>query len=55
VLPTSATKPPVEVEGNSSTLPFTGAEIVGLSVLGLAVIGAGTVLVLAGRKRKHAA
>jgi LPXTG-motif cell wall-anchored protein len=40
------------VEGNSASLPFTGAEVVLMSVVGLGALGAGTVFVVAGRRRK---
>jgi hypothetical protein len=54
VLPTTITKtPPVQVEGNSSTLPFTGGEVALMSIAGIGAIGAGTVFVVAGRRRKH--
>jgi LPXTG-motif cell wall-anchored protein len=43
------------VEGNSTALPFTGAEVVLMSVVGLGALGAGTVFVVAGRRRKAAA
>jgi LPXTG-motif cell wall-anchored protein len=42
------------VEGNSAALPFTGAEVVLMSVVGLGALGAGTVFVVAGRRRKAA-
>ena len=54
VLPTTITKAPVEVEGNSATLPFTGGEVVLMSIVGIGAIGAGTAFVVAGRRRKHA-
>ncbi|MDX6287573.1 MAG: hypothetical protein QOG53_3058 [Frankiales bacterium] len=57
VLPTVITKtntPPVQVEGNSSTLPFTGGEVALMSIAGIGAIGAGTAFVVAGRRRKHA-
>jgi LPXTG-motif cell wall-anchored protein len=54
VLPTTISKPPVEVEGNSSTLPFTGGEVALMSIAGIGAIGAGTAFVVAGRRRKHA-
>jgi len=43
------------VEGNSTSLPFTGAEVVGMSIVGLGTLGAGTAFVIAGRRRKTAA
>jgi LPXTG-motif cell wall-anchored protein len=43
------------VEGTSTSLPFTGAEIVGMSVVGLGALGAGTAFVIAGRRRKATA
>jgi hypothetical protein len=44
-------KPP-QVEGNSSGLPFTGAQVTGLLAAGTAAVAGGTVLVVAGRKRR---
>ena len=56
VLPTTISRPPaVEVEGNSATLPFTGGEVALMSIAGIGAIGAGTVFVTAGRRRKHVA
>jgi len=43
-----------EVEGNGAKLPFTGAEVVGMSIVGLGALGAGTAFVVAGRRRKAA-
>jgi len=43
------------VEGNGASLPFTGAEIVLMSTVGLGALGAGTVFVVAGRRRRAAA
>ena len=43
------------VEGNQSTLPFTGGEIVLMSLAGGAAIGGGVVLVAAGRRRRASA
>ena len=43
------------VEGNGAKLPFTGAEVVLMSVVGLGALGAGTAFVVAGRRRKTAA
>ena len=43
------------VQGNSTSLPFTGAEVVLMSVVGLGALGAGTAFVVAGRRRKTAA
>ena len=40
------------VRSNAATLPFTGGEIVGMSVAGLALVGGGTMLVVAGRRRR---
>lgn len=42
------------VEGNGASLPFTGAEIVLMSTVGLGALGAGTVFVVAGRRRRAA-
>src|SRR5690348_10221496 len=45
-----------QVEGTSaSRLPLTGGEIALLSVVGVGVIGAGTVMVVTGRRRRSAA
>jgi len=43
------------VEGNGASLPFTGAEVVLMSVVGVGALGAGTVFVVAGRRRRAAA
>jgi hypothetical protein len=49
-------EPATEVQGTSaSRLPFTGGEIALLSVVGVGVIGAGTVMVVTGRRRRSAA
>ena len=40
------------VEGSSTSLPFTGAEIVLMTVVGGGALGAGTMFVVAGRRRK---
>lgn len=47
VLPLHVTTP--------STLPFTGADIAGMSLAGLAAIGGGAALVVAGRRRRATA
>jgi hypothetical protein len=47
-------QPPTEVAGEKTTLPFTGAEIVLLTVVGGGAIGAGTAFVVAGRRRRAA-
>jgi hypothetical protein len=39
----------------TTTLPFTGAEIVLMTVAGGGALGAGTVLVVGARRRRHAA
>src|SRR5436305_10544504 len=50
------TVPGPKVEGTSaSRLPLTGGEIALLSVVGVGVIGAGTVMVVTGRRRRSAA
>ena len=41
-----------EVKGTKQGLPFTGAEVTGLAAAGLAAVGGGTVLVLAGRRKR---
>lgn len=46
---------PPAVQGSDASLPFTGAEIVGMSIVGLGALGAGTAFVVAGRRRKTAA
>jgi hypothetical protein len=46
--------PPTTVEANNSTLPFTGGEILLMSVAGGALVGGGIVLVSAGRRRRTA-
>ena len=42
------------VQGTSTSLPFTGAEVVLMSVVGLGAVGAGTAFVIAGRRRRTA-
>ncbi|MDQ1684879.1 MAG: hypothetical protein QOC82_1616 [Frankiaceae bacterium] len=42
------------VEGTSTSLPFTGAEVVLMSAVGLGALGAGTAFVVAGRRRRAA-
>ncbi|MFL6241215.1 MAG: hypothetical protein ACJ735_17165 [Actinomycetes bacterium] len=60
VLPTHATRNPstppgTQVEGtNASRLPFTGGEIALMVVVGVGAIGAGTVFVASGRRRRSA-
>lgn len=39
-------------ETSPSTLPFTGADIAGMSLAGLAALGGGAALVVAGRRRR---
>ena len=46
--------PAVEVEGNNASLPFTGGEIALMVVAGVGAIGAGTVFVTTGRRRRSA-
>jgi LPXTG-motif cell wall-anchored protein len=53
VLGTKVVKHPA-VEGTSTSLPFTGAEVVLMSVVGLGALGAGSAFVVAGRRRKAA-
>ncbi|MDQ1706267.1 MAG: hypothetical protein QOF18_2633 [Frankiaceae bacterium] len=48
-------RPPTQVKGEKSTLPFTGAEVVLMTVVGTGALGAGTVFVVAGRRRRHTA
>jgi hypothetical protein len=45
-------KPPTVVKGEKSTLPFTGAEIVLMTMVGGGAIGAGTAFVVTGRRRR---
>ena len=46
-------KPPTVVKGTKvTTLPFTGAEIVLMTVVGGAAVGAGTAFVVSGRRRR---
>lgn len=42
------------VQGNGASLPFTGAEVVLMSMIGVGALGAGTVFVVAGRRRRAA-
>ena len=46
------TQPPA-VAPQQATLPFTGAEILGMSAAGLVALGGGTVLIVAGRRRRR--
>lgn len=48
------TQPPA-VAPEQNQLPFTGAEILGMSAAGAAALGGGVVLVVAGRRRRRAA
>src|SRR3954471_1249790 len=43
---------PPEVQGERSQLPFTGAEIVLMTVVGGGALGAGTAFVIAERRRR---
>jgi hypothetical protein len=46
-------KPPTVVKGEKvTTLPFTGAEIVLMTLVGGGAIGAGTVIVVGARRRR---
>jgi len=54
VLGTKITKPPA-VQGDATTLPFTGAEILLMTTAGAAALGGGVVLVAASRRRRSAA
>jgi hypothetical protein len=40
------------VGGTSTSLPFTGAEVVLMTVVGVGALGAGTMFVVAGRRRR---
>ena len=48
------TQQPPAVEPQDATLPFTGAEILGMSTAGVIALGGGTALVVAGRRRRRA-
>ena len=48
-------KPAPAVQGESASLPFTGGEIALMVVAGVGAIGAGTVFVATGRRRRSAA
>lgn len=48
------TQPPTSVLPQQDQLPFTGAEILGMSAAGALAIGGGAVLVVAGRRRRRA-
>ena len=50
---TKQVKPPA-VRGGGVGLPFTGAEVTGLLAAGTAAVAGGTLLVVAGRKRRTA-
>lgn len=56
VLGTTLTKTtatdPVSTATSASTLPFTGAELATSAVAGAAALGAGVMLVVAGRRRR---
>lgn len=54
VKPTKVVKPPTVVQGERITLPFTGGEIVLMTVAGAGALGAGTAFVIAGRRRRTA-
>lgn len=45
--PTSYNRP-----STASTLPFTGADVAGMTALGVGAIGAGAAFVVAGRRRR---
>lgn len=47
------TKPPTEVAGEKATLPFTGGEIVLMTLAGAGAIAGGTAFVVAGRRRRQ--
>jgi hypothetical protein len=47
--------PAPAVEGNNASLPFTGGEIALMVIAGVGAIGAGTVFVATGRRRRSAA
>ena len=53
VKPTHIVKPPTEVAAEHNTLPFTGAEVVLMTIVGGGAIGAGAMLVVGGRRRRH--
>lgn len=46
--------PSVTVQSNADTLPFTGGEIVLMTLVGGGALGAGVVLVRVGRRRREA-
>jgi|SRR3954447_2634235 len=50
-----AAPPAPAVEGNSASLPLTGGEIALMVIAGVGAIGAGTVFVASGRRRRSAA
>jgi hypothetical protein len=54
VKPRKIVRPPTEVLPERSTLPFTGGEIVLMTLAGSGAIGAGTAFVVAGRRRRRA-
>jgi hypothetical protein len=55
VEPTKIVKPPTAVQGERVTLPFTGGEIVLMTLVGGGALGAGAAFVVAGRRRRTAA
>lgn len=52
VIPRHIVRPPTEVKGEKTVLPFTGAELVAMTVVGGGALGAGTAFVIAGRRRR---
>lgn len=54
---TKINKPPTIVLGtkvkHSTTLPFTGGEITLMSIAGLGLVGGGTMLLVAGKRRRR--
>jgi hypothetical protein len=52
VEPRQIHRPPAEVLPTRVTLPFTGAELVGMTTAGVLAIGAGTVFVVTHRRRR---
>jgi uncharacterized protein GlcG (DUF336 family) len=55
VKPRHIVKPPTEVEGTNTTLPFTGGEILLMTVAAGGAIGVGGAMVVSARRRRNVA
>jgi hypothetical protein len=50
-VPTPTTKVSAESTSPASSLPFTGGDVVGLSLIGIGAVAGGTALVRSGRRK----